>query len=166
MDSRWLFPQKARGHVDFACGTAIILSALAWGAPARAQLIDPNNRCVYQPGSTVCQPLQQKPQAPPVSGPPYEQFAGIATRSGIDLRLHPTYTTDYFDSRVRLYCSMLSQGDLMKITREVTFPPVLHMTESPKDRDRLEVAILRVGTASTCPSYWAQEQQLEGTIVR
>jgi hypothetical protein len=35
-------------------------------AMSRAQLIDPNNRCYYQPGSTVCQPL---PTPAPVQQP-------------------------------------------------------------------------------------------------
>lgn len=144
----------------------LCLTLLSCGLlPAKAQLIDPNNRCVYQPGSRTCEPTRA-PTAPQTSGPPYEQFEAIVRNGGISLDDHPTYTSTYYGDRAQLYCSLLSQGEMNKILKEVTFPPVVHMTETPRNRSRLEVVILRVGTANACPSFWAQEQQFEATYVR
>jgi len=146
-----------------------ILAALAVLAlsntTVQAQLIDPNNRCVYQPGSTTCQPLGPA-ASPKPSGPPYKQFLDLAANSNIKLSQHSTYTQDYFNERSRIYCSLLQRGELMKITQEVQFPPVVHFTETTHDRPRLEVAILRIGTMNFCPTFWNQEQQWEVTFVR
>jgi hypothetical protein len=51
-------------------GVIAAVAILWWSATAgNAQLIDPNARCYYPPGSTVCQPMpqpqQQQRQQPP-----------------------------------------------------------------------------------------------------
>jgi hypothetical protein len=143
----------------------LAVAALLQATAARAQLIDPNNNCVFRPGSTTCQPLSAPPM-PPVSGPPYQQFLQLISASGLDINQHPTYSERYFTDRSRVYCSLLSRGELMAIVREVQFPPVINMLETPKDRPRLEVAILRIGTLNYCQGSWTQEQQIEGTIMR
>jgi hypothetical protein len=143
----------------------LALAALLEAHAASAQLIDPNNNCVYRPGSTTCQPLNAPPM-PPVSGPPYQQFLQLIGTRGLDIKQHPTYSERYFNDRSRLYCSLLSRGELMTIVREVQFPPVINMFETPKDRPLLEVAILRIGTLNYCQGSWTQEQQIEGTIMR
>lgn len=148
---------------SFSLALAIVL--IGAGAPARGQLIDPNNNCVYRPGSTACEPIA-KPVPPQPSGPPYAQFEALARDSNVDLRLHPTYTEQYFNERARLFCSLLAQGELMKIVREISFPPVVNWTETPRDRPRLETAILRVGALNYCKNLWSQEQQIEASITR
>jgi hypothetical protein len=82
------------------------------------------------------------------------------------MRQHPTYSERYFNDRSGVYCNLLSAGNLMTVVREIQFPPVINFTETPRDRPRLEVAILRIGTMNYCRGYWSQEQQIEGTIVR
>jgi hypothetical protein len=147
--------------------TAALFTLLAGSFVAQAQLIDPNQRCVYRPGSTVCEPIGQAPQAPPrPSGPPYGQFLQLVSSSNIDIRQHPTYSEAYFNDRARLYCGLLAGGEMMKINQEVSFPPVINFTETPRDRPRLEVAILRTAALNYCPAYWPQQQQWEGTFVR
>lgn len=148
-----------------ACFAIWLAVLIASGVQSRAQLIDPNNNCVYQPGSTTCQPIRPPP-VPQVSGPPFQQFLTLAANSGMDISQHPTYSESYFDGRSRVYCSLLSSGDLMKIVQEVQFPPVVNFTETTNDRPRLEVAILRVGTLNYCGQFWSQEQQIEGNIMR
>lgn len=148
--------------------SSICALALTWLLPApaaRAQLIDPNNNCVYRPGSTACQPLGPPPM-PQVSGPPYQQFLNLVSASGLNIGQHPTYSENYFNTRSRVYCDLLARGELMGVVREVQFPPVVNFFESPKDRPRLEVAILRIGTLNFCQGAWTQEQQIEGTIMR
>lgn len=145
----------------FFCVLILTLAAL----PAHAQLYDPNNRCVYQPGSIACQP-HGAPPMPQTSGPPYQQFLGLMGNSNVDVSQHPTYTPDYFNGRSRTYCGLLQQGEMMKLAQEVQFPPVVHMTETTKDRPKLEVGILRIGTMNFCPNFWTQEQQWEATFVR
>jgi hypothetical protein len=46
---------------------SLILGAAVSAGGARAQLINPDGRCYYPPGSTVCVPLpaQPQPQPPP-----------------------------------------------------------------------------------------------------
>jgi len=51
--------------VPIVCFAFAILTVLP--NVAEAQLIDPNNRCYYRPGSTVCQPL---PAPAPAQQPP------------------------------------------------------------------------------------------------
>ena len=151
------------------CRAAIALSVGLYGAAliaeAQAQLIDPNQNCVYQPGSTRCEPIR-RPTAPQPSGAPFDQFASIVASRGINLRDHPTYTPDYFGQRARLYCDLLARGEMMKINQAVSSPPIVNITETPRDRPRLEVAILRVAAINFCPNYFAQEQQWEGTFAR
>jgi len=153
-----------------ACGagvTAVIalIGALAGALAAQAQLFDPNQRCVYRPGSTACEPVGQPQQAPPPpSAPPYQQFLQFV--GNVDMRQHPTYTESYVNNRAGVYCDLLGRGEMMKINQEVSFPPVINLTETPRDRPRLEVAILRVAALNFCRAYWPQEQQWEGTFVR
>src|SRR3954464_437243 len=111
------------------CRAALALSLGLYGAAlfageARAQLIDPNQTCVYQPGSTRCEPIR-RPTAPQPSGPPFDQFVSIASNFGISLRDHPTYTQDYFGQRARVYCDLLARGEMMKINQEVGSPPIV-----------------------------------------
>jgi hypothetical protein len=144
-----------------------VITGLLVAVPTGAQLIDPNQRCVYRPGSTTCEPIGQPRQAPQApSSPPYSQFVQIIGNSGIDLRQHATYSDGYFENRARLYCSLLARGEMVKINQEVAFPPVVNFTETPRDRPRMEMAILRVAALNYCPAYWAQEQQIEGVLMR
>ena len=132
---------------------------------AAAQLIDPNRNCTYQPGSTQCVP-NHPPQPPRPSGTPYEQFLALASSNGISMQEHPTYTSDYVGERARVFCNLLAAGEMMKIASAVQFPPVVRFTETARDRPKLEVFILRVAAINLCPTYYAQEQQWEGTFVR
>lgn len=144
------------------CAAALTAATVPAG---QAQLIDPNNNCVYQPGSTRCQPLGPPPM-PQTSGAPYEQFLKLVSDSGIDISQHPTYSEAYFNDRSRVYCDLLSRGELMKVVQQIQFPPVVNFTETTNDRPRLEVASLRIGTLNYCRAFWSQEQQIEGTIMR
>src|SRR5215813_1122056 len=54
------------------CFVLTVSCSTLWPNVAQAQLIDPNNRCYYAPGSTVCQSLpppapQQQSQRPVVN---------------------------------------------------------------------------------------------------
>src|SRR5262245_11486695 len=69
-----------------AAALFLALPALA-PAGASAQLIDPNQQCVYQPGSTECSPITA-PQLPAVSGTPYDQFLGLLVDWGVDQSQH------------------------------------------------------------------------------
>jgi hypothetical protein len=140
------------------CGAALI-------AEAQAQLIDPNQNCVYQPGSTRCEPIR-RPTAPQPSGAPFDQFVSFVSNNGISLRDHPSYTPDYFGQRARLYCDLLARGEMMKINQEVGSPPIVRFTKTPRDRPRLETLILRVAAVNFCPNYFAQEQQWDGSFGR
>jgi hypothetical protein len=141
------------------------LALIALAPSAIAQLIDPNNHCVYMPGSTQCQPIQ-KPAPPQVSGPPYDQFLDLVRRSNINIEDHPTYSQGYFETRAQTYCELLQQGEMMKLTQEITFPPVVNWSETTNDRPRLETAILRIGTLNYCNAHWSQERQWEATFTR
>jgi hypothetical protein len=146
---------------------AVLLGILAGSVAAQAQLYDPNQRCVYRPGSTACEPVGQAPQPPqPPSLPPYQQFLQLVSNSNIDIRQHPSYTEAYFSDRARLYCDLLARGEMMKINSAVSFPPVTRLTEPPRDRPRMEVAILRTAALNYCRAYWPQEQQWEANFVR
>ena len=142
-----------------------LVTAVPFQGAAHAQLVDPNNKCVYQPGSTACQPFRP-PVPAPATGNPYQQFMTLAQNSGIDLRLHLTYTEDYFTKRAYLFCDLLAQGAFAKVSQETSFPPVLNLREPPKDRPRLEVAIMRIGTQHFCPRNWPRQQQWEQTNIR
>lgn len=86
--------------------------------------------------------------------------------SHIDLSLHPTYTESYFESRANLFCGLLNNNDMTKLTEEITFPPVVNWTETPRDRPRLEAAILRIGTKAYCPGEGPQAAAWEATYER
>jgi hypothetical protein len=54
-----------------------LATAAAWlilsSSLASAQLYDPNNQCVYQPGSTICQPVTPVAPPPPPPAPMVNQ---------------------------------------------------------------------------------------------
>jgi hypothetical protein len=87
---------------------------------------------------------------PPAGQSMYSSFGAVLDRSRLSLADHPSYTEQYVASRARLFCGLMSDGNLTKLTQEITFPPV-RWTESPKDRPRLEAAILMTGTPALCP---------------
>jgi hypothetical protein len=94
------------------------------------------------------------PPAPTTDGEVvYTRFVELATRSGIDLRDHLSYTKEYVLSRAETFCGLLAGGDMTKLTTEITFPPIQSFTETTRDRSRLEVAILQIGTDAFCPTY-------------
>src|SRR5262245_29757993 len=66
--------------------TVVLTAVLAGSSAVRAQLIDPNQGCVYQPGSTNCQPIPRGPQPPPAPPPvpPYQQFLQLVSNSNLD----------------------------------------------------------------------------------
>jgi hypothetical protein len=164
-----------------ACLLGLIV--LAHTKPALAECSDwlrqvalPKFGCTPQAIEDICsgrRPVPtngtcETPAAPGIdsSGPPYQQFISLATASGIRMDVHPSYTQQYFENRARLFCTLLGNGDMVKLSTEISFPPVINYTETTKDRSRLEVAILRVGTSSYCPQQINRERQWEATNVR
>jgi hypothetical protein len=83
----------------------------------------------------------------------YANFESVAIASGIDLRSHPSYTQQYVVGRAHSFCSLMANGDLTKLTSEITFPPVQSLFETTQDRSRLEAIILKTGTPAYCPDY-------------
>jgi hypothetical protein len=165
----------------FACLLGLIV--LAHSKPALAQCSDwlrqvalPKFGCTPQAIEDICSGKRPVPTngtcEPPASstidasGPPYQQFISLATASGIMLDSHPTYTQQYFEKRAQLFCALLDGGEMVKLSTEITFPPTVNLTETTKDRSRLEVAILRVGTSSYCPQRIKEERQWEATNIR
>jgi hypothetical protein len=116
------------------------------------------------PQGTTCAP--QASPAVNADGSPYQQFQNLAEASHIDLSLHPTYTENYFESRANLFCGLLNRYDMMRLTHEITFPPVINWTEATRDRSRLEAAILRIGTKAFCPAEVQQAAAWEATYER
>ncbi len=96
----------------------------------------------------------------------YADFTNIAGRSRIDLARHSTYTDEYVVSRAQLFCDLLSDGNMTELTKEITFPPVVHWTETATDRSRLEAAILMSGPPTYCPTYTKQANQWLATYMR
>jgi hypothetical protein len=159
------------------------LTVLAYGKPALAQCSDwlrqvalPKYGCTPQAIEDICsgkRPVPtngtcETPASPAIdtSGPPYQQFISLATASGIRLDSHPTYTQSYFERRSQLFCTLLNGGEMVKLSTEITYPPTVNLTETTKDRSRLEVAILRIGTSSYCPQRINEERQWEATNMR
>jgi hypothetical protein len=95
------------------------------------------------------------------SGTPYENFRAWAEGGGIDLRAHSTYTEAYMNQRTEQFCSMPRGGDMTGLMREVSFPPVVHWTETTRDRPRLEIGIMINGTPADCPD---QEQTMRAFV--
>jgi hypothetical protein len=93
-------------------------------------------------------------------------FLDLVRRSNINIEDHPTYSQGYFETRAQTYCELLQQGEMMKLTQEITFPPVVNWSETTNDRPRLETAILRIGTLNYCNAHWSQERQWEATFTR
>jgi hypothetical protein len=168
----------------FAIGCLIAAAPLTLcGGPAMAACSDwlrqvalPKYGCSPQAIEDICagrRPVPtngtcETPAQPSIdtSGPPYQQFRSLAGASGINLQLHPSYTPQYFENRARLYCGQFAAGDIVKLTTEITFPPATNFTETTADRSRLEVAIMRVGTAAYCPQFTNLEHQWEATNIR
>lgn len=82
----------------------------------------------------------------------YDNFRDILNRSRISLADHPSYTERYVTARAHLFCSLMTDGNLTKLTQEIVFPPVQNMTETVRDRSRVETAILMSGTPAYCPN--------------
>jgi hypothetical protein len=143
-------------------GAAAFLLVLPVLAPAgaSAQLIDPNNQCIYQPGSTECQPIAA-PELPPVSGAPYDQFVALAEAFGVDMSQHPSYSEGYFYERANIYCSLLQQQDANRILIQLL--NVASVWEPNGNFPKIERAILRVAALNYCPAYYADEQPFEAT---
>jgi tetratricopeptide (TPR) repeat protein len=80
----------------------------------------------------------------------YGNFKAVLDRSGLSLTDHPSYTEQYVASRALLFCGLMTDGNLTKLTQEIAFPPV-RWAERPKDRPRLEAAILMTDTPALCP---------------
>jgi hypothetical protein len=156
---------------------------LAHAGPALAECSDwlrqvalPKFGCTPQAIEDICagrRPVPtngtcETPAAPAIdrSGPPYQQFISLAGSSGIRLDAHPTYTQQYFESRARLFCSLMGNGDMVQLSIETSRPPVVNYSETTRDRPRLEVAILRVGTSAYCPQHLNLERQWEAANVR
>ena len=95
----------------------------------------------------------------------YGNFKAIASRSGLSLAEHPSYAEPYVSDRAQLYCGLMSQGNITKLTTEISFPPV-RWTESPRDRPRLEAAILMAGTPAACPANQRIADQWLRTYMR
>ncbi|MGA2843058.1 MAG: hypothetical protein ABSG18_23475 [Steroidobacteraceae bacterium] len=167
----------------FAIGFFLTLLLAVSGQPAAAACSDwlrevalPKYGCSPQAIEDICAGRRPVPTngtcetpAQPIidtAGPPYQQFQSLVAASGISLQLHPTYTQQYFEKRAQLYCGLLGANEIVKLTTEITFPPVVNFTETTADRSRLEVAIMRVGTASYCPQSANLERQWEATNIR
>lgn len=83
----------------------------------------------------------------------YDNFKDVLRRSGLLLGQHPSYTEQYVTNRARLFCGLMAEGNLTKLTQEIALPPVQSMMESPRDRPRFEAAILMAGTPAYCSNY-------------
>jgi tetratricopeptide (TPR) repeat protein len=82
----------------------------------------------------------------------YDNFKDILGRSRISFAEHPSYTERYVTARGHLFCNLMADGNLTKLTQEIVFPPVQSMTETVRDRSRVETAILMSGTPAYCPN--------------
>lgn len=52
----------------------------------------------------------------------YGRFLQMARASGIDVGLHPSYTETYLKERSQLFCSLMNQGEMVKLTSAISFP--------------------------------------------
>lgn len=93
----------------------------------------------------------------------YDRFHGIV--NGIDMRLHPSYTENYVKERAKLFCGLMNNSDMQKLTTEIVYPPQ-RWTETPKDRSRLETGILIAGTETYCPQNESLVGQWRSTYER
>lgn len=100
----------------------------------------------------------------PMAGTPYVQFLQLAQASGIDMALHRLYTEQYFLQQVARYCSLLEAQNYSRLLSAADQPPAMP-SETSIDRDRLELAILRIGTVSYCRPYTASEQLFEHSYI-
>jgi hypothetical protein len=95
----------------------------------------------------------------------YTRFLGLASASGIDVRPHPSYTEAYVKERAQLFCGLMNDREMVKLTSASSFPPT-RWTESPKERPRLETAILVTGTETYCPQHNGLVEQWRRTNER
>ncbi len=95
----------------------------------------------------------------------YDNFKGVLDRSNLSLRQHRSYTEEYVTERAQLFCGLMSNGDITKLTQEISFPPIF-WSESAKDRPRLEAAILMAGTPAMCPANQPIANQWLHTYMR
>jgi hypothetical protein len=153
---------------------------LAHAGPALAECSDwlrqvalPKSGCTPQAIEDICAGKRPVPtngtcetpaaRAIDSSGSPYQQFTSLAGASGIGMDAHPTYTQQYFEGRARLFCTLLGNGEMVKLEAEIKYPPVVNYSETTRDRRRLEVAMLRVGTSAYCPQHLNLERRWEAT---
>ncbi len=103
--------------------------------------------------------------APPPGQSLYDNFKAVLDRSHLSLAEHRSYTEQYVTARARLFCGLMSNGDMTKLTQEISFPPVFFF-DSAKDRPRLEAAILMTGTPAMCPANQPAADQWLHTYMR
>jgi hypothetical protein len=96
---------------------------------------------------------------------PRKRFLELARASGIDLQAHPLYAEGYVQERAQFFCGLMNDGEMMKLTNAIAFPPIV-WTESPKERPRLETAILVTGTETYCPQHNGLVEQWRRTNER
>jgi hypothetical protein len=69
--------------------------------------------------------------------------------AGNHITQHPPISLQHAETD-GLPARTVQNGNLTELTQEITFPPVRWM-ENPKERPRLEAAILITGTPALCP---------------
>jgi hypothetical protein len=95
----------------------------------------------------------------------YARFLELASASGIDVRPHPSYTEAYVKERAQLFCGLMNGSEMVKLTSAIARPPT-RWTEPPKERPRLETAILITGTETYCPQHNGLVEQWRRTNER
>jgi len=166
-------------YVSFVVLLLALMASRAHGQPCSDWYVDvilrKNLHCTEQQIDDICTgrrprppsmasdcSLPASPSQMPAEGTPYQQFLEF---SQVDLNRHPSYTEEYFTQRAHVFCDLMHQGEMMKLTSEITFPPT-RWTESPNGRSMLEFDILKVGTRAYCSENSSQEQSFEYTFLR
>jgi hypothetical protein len=173
--------QRRLSHLTVLIGAAwLLLPGIAW-AQCSAWLYNvalPKIGCSPQSIAQICsgqRPVPTNGSCPDIrinapaeaeSGTPYENFRAWAEGGGIDLRAHSTYTEAYMNQRNEQFCSMLRAGDMTGLMREVSFPPVVHWTETTTDRPRLEIGIMINGTPADCPDQERTMRAFVNSVTR
>ena len=79
----------------------------------------------------------------------YQRFQQAAVNQGINLKDYRSFTEAYVQKRARLFCSLLDQGEIVKLQTELSFGTIVWL-EPKEKRPQLENIILQEGTDTYC----------------
>jgi hypothetical protein len=110
-------------------------------------------------------PQQQARPEPQSESTLFQRFLKLTDAAGLDAKAYPSYTEAYVKERARFFCSLMNDGEMMKLTGAISNPPV-RWTEAPKEKPRLETAILVTGTPTYCARHNGLVEQWRQTFER